>query len=120
MTRSLRRHRALAPLCTRTFKDIRQDGYRRAVSSDLKAALENWRGWITGPIRSDVIGMHHRRFIWRRVGEIAGANPDVGDRPSAFWDFLAHLRTPQDSEDSVAVSSDARSARLLTRAVSET
>lgn len=31
--------------------------------------------------------MHHRRYIWRRVGEIAEANPDVGDRPSVFWDY---------------------------------
>jgi hypothetical protein len=57
--------------------------------TDLAADLERWRGWITGPIRSDLIGMHHRRFIWRRIGEITEANPEVGDQPSAFWDFLA-------------------------------
>jgi hypothetical protein len=32
--------------------------------------------------------MHHRRFIWRRVTEIAAANAEVANRPSAFWDFL--------------------------------
>jgi hypothetical protein len=55
---------------------------RRAVSSGLHADVVRWRSWLDGPIRSDVIGMHHRRYIWRRVGEIAEATPEVGDRPS--------------------------------------
>jgi hypothetical protein len=57
------------------------------VCADLQADLDRWRAWITGPIRADMIGMHHRRFIWKRVVEIAEANPDVRERPSAFWDF---------------------------------
>jgi hypothetical protein len=58
------------------------------VGAELDADLARWRSWIEGPIRGDVIGMHFRRFIWRRVHEIAEAKPEVGDRPSAFWDFL--------------------------------
>lgn len=59
-----------------------------SADSELKADLERWRAWIEGPIRSDVIGMHHRRFIWRGLHDAAGANPAVAERPSAFWDFL--------------------------------
>lgn len=55
---------------------------------ELKTDLERWRVWIEGPIRGDVIAMHHRRFIWRRVHEIAEANAEISNQPSVFWDFL--------------------------------
>jgi hypothetical protein len=58
------------------------------VASDLHADLERWRTWITGPIRADVIGMHHRRSVWKRVNEIVAANQELRERPSTFWDFL--------------------------------
>jgi hypothetical protein len=32
--------------------------------------------------------MHHRRFIWRRVHEIAETNAEISNQPSVFWDFL--------------------------------
>lgn len=56
--------------------------------ADLHADVERWRTWIEGPIRADIIGMHHRRFVWRRVAQIADANEELRDRPSTFWDFL--------------------------------
>ncbi|HWY17750.1 MAG TPA: hypothetical protein VNY27_03455 [Solirubrobacteraceae bacterium] len=58
------------------------------MDPDLHADVKRWREWINGPIREDMIGMHHRRFIWRRVTEIANTNPEVRDKGSAFWDFL--------------------------------
>jgi hypothetical protein len=49
--------------------------------------VERWRAWIEGSIRSDVIGLHHRRQIWREVNDIIKANAQICDVPSAFWDF---------------------------------
>lgn len=61
--------------------------YGRPVPSDVDAMVARWRSWIEEPIRHDVIGMHFRRMVWREVNDILGANPDVADLPSAFWDF---------------------------------
>jgi hypothetical protein len=49
--------------------------------------VARWREWIDGPIKNDVIGMHHRRQIWRELGEITDANPGLAAMPSAFWEF---------------------------------
>jgi hypothetical protein len=57
------------------------------VVSEVDAKVAKWRSWIEGPIRTDVIGMHFKRMIWRDVNAMAGANPEVGNVPSAFWDF---------------------------------
>jgi hypothetical protein len=63
-------------------------GYLAPVCADLHVDVERWREWIRGPIRDDMIDMHFRRLIWKRVGEIAEANREVRNQGSAFWDFL--------------------------------
>jgi hypothetical protein len=57
------------------------------VPSQVDDEVAKWRGWIDGPISIDVLAMHRKRMIWREVREILGANPAVGQTPSAFWDF---------------------------------
>jgi AbiU2 len=57
------------------------------MGSGVGAEVAKWRSWIEGPIRADVLGMHHKRMIWREVNEILAANQTVSDIPSAFWDF---------------------------------
>lgn len=57
------------------------------MTSDVGAQVAKWRSWIEKDIRSDVVGMHFKRMIWREVQEMVAANPEVGDVPSAFWDF---------------------------------
>ena len=49
--------------------------------------VDKWRSWIEGPIRGDVVGMNFRRMIWREVNGMLEGNPEVGQAPSAFWDF---------------------------------
>ena len=50
--------------------------------------VARWRGWIEGPIRHDVIGMHHKRQIWRELTVLLEANPGVADTPSVFWEWM--------------------------------
>jgi AbiU2 len=57
------------------------------MTSDVGAQVAKWRSWIEKDIRSDVVGMHFKRMIWREVQEMVAANPEVGEVPSAFWDF---------------------------------
>lgn len=57
------------------------------MSANLDATVAKWRSWIDGPIRSDVVGMHFKRLIWREIAAMMDANPTVGEIPSAFWDF---------------------------------
>ena len=57
------------------------------VLADVDATVAKWRSWIEGPIRSDVVGMHFKRLIWREIAAMMNANPTVGEIPSAFWDF---------------------------------
>jgi hypothetical protein len=53
----------------------------------LDPKVARWREWIEGPIKNDVIGMHHRRQVWRELGEITDANPELAAMPSAFWEY---------------------------------
>ena len=57
------------------------------MTSDVGAQVAKWRSWIEKDIPSDVVGMHFKRMIWREVQEMVAANPEVGEVPSAFWDF---------------------------------
>jgi AbiU2 len=57
------------------------------VPPDVHAEVAKWRSWIDEPIRNDVVDMHFKRLIWREVNQMVAANPEVGDVPSAFWDF---------------------------------
>lgn len=57
------------------------------MTAELGATAAKWRSWIAGPIRSDVVGMHFKRLVWREIGAMMNANPTVGEIPSAFWDF---------------------------------
>jgi AbiU2 len=57
------------------------------MAADVDATVAKWREWIEGPIRTDVVGMHFKRQIWREIAKIMDANPGVGELPSAFWDF---------------------------------
>ncbi|MFL5840106.1 MAG: hypothetical protein ACJ77Z_06615 [Thermoleophilaceae bacterium] len=50
--------------------------------------VRKWRDWIEGPIRNDILGMHHERQLWRELGELITANPAVAETPSAFWDLM--------------------------------
>jgi hypothetical protein len=54
---------------------------------DIDPKVARWRGWIDGSIKNDVIGMHHRRQIWRELTEITDANPELAAMPSAFWEY---------------------------------
>ena len=55
--------------------------------SEVDDQVAKWVRWIEGDIKNDVIGMHHRRMVWRDVDEILRANPEVSELPSMFWDF---------------------------------
>jgi hypothetical protein len=57
------------------------------VETEVDAIVARWRSWVEGPIRGDVVGMNFRRMIWREVNGMLEANPEVGQAPSAFWDF---------------------------------
>jgi hypothetical protein len=37
--------------------------------------VEKWLGWIEGPIFNDIIGMHHKRQIWRELFDMVEQNP---------------------------------------------
>lgn len=50
--------------------------------------VERWRGWIEGPIRNDIIGMHHKRQIWRELGDMLSTNPRVANMASTFWEWM--------------------------------
>jgi len=43
-----------------------------------------------GPIQADVIGMHLKRMIWRRVNEMVRAKPTVAELPT-FADLHAAI-----------------------------
>lgn len=53
--------------------------------------IEKWRHWLEKGISNDVYGMNLRRFVWKRIEEIAKANPAVGGTESYFWEF--HFET---------------------------
>lgn len=57
------------------------------VPAEVAADVAKWRSWIEEPIRNDIIDMHFKRLIWREVNQMMKDNPEVGDLPSAFWDF---------------------------------
>ena len=57
------------------------------VPPEVAADVAKWRSWIEEPIRNDIIDMHFKRLIWREVNQMMKDNPEVGDLPSAFWDF---------------------------------
>ena len=56
--------------------------------------VARWKGWIEGPIHNDIIGMHHKRQIWRDVIGMVEANPEVANTPSAFWDWMREPTRP--------------------------
>jgi hypothetical protein len=49
--------------------------------------IEKWRHWLERGISNDVYGMNLRRFAWKRIEEIARANPAVGKTESYYWEF---------------------------------
>lgn len=57
------------------------------VSPEVAAEVAKWRSWIENDIRNDVIDMNFKRLIWREVNQMMRDNSEVGDLPSAFWDF---------------------------------
>jgi hypothetical protein len=56
--------------------------------------VEKWLGWIEGPIFNDIIGMHHKRQIWRELFDMVEQNPRVANTPSAFWDWIRETYVP--------------------------
>jgi AbiU2 len=51
--------------------------------------VDKWIRWIEGPIKSEVLTMHHHRAVFQRVGEIVnGREPKLPD--SLFFPFLAN------------------------------
>jgi hypothetical protein len=50
--------------------------------------IEKWERWFEHGITSDVYTMHLQRFAWKRMEEIAQANPDLNGTPSYLWEFL--------------------------------
>lgn len=48
--------------------------------------IEKWKGWIDGPIKDDVIGMHDARATWTHVGAMLAANPALPN--SHWWEFM--------------------------------
>ncbi len=57
------------------------------VEAEVDAMVAKWRSWVEGPIRGDVVGMSFRRMIWSEINGMLEVNPEVGQAPSAFWDF---------------------------------
>jgi hypothetical protein len=55
--------------------------------------VEKWTAWIEGPIRNDIIGMHHKRQIWRQLGDMLTKNPRVANTPSTLWDWMGETYT---------------------------
>jgi hypothetical protein len=58
-----------------------------AVPAEVDADVAKWRSWIEQDIRNDIIDMHFKRLIWREINQMMKDNPEVGEVPSAFWDF---------------------------------
>lgn len=50
--------------------------------------IQKWERWFEHGISSDVFTMHLQRFAWKRMEEIARANPDLNGTPSYLWEFL--------------------------------
>jgi hypothetical protein len=61
------------------------------VCAEVDGEVAKWRSWIEGPIYGDVVGMHHKRMIWREMNDairVLGLPPrqlreDSGHRCSA-------------------------------------
>jgi hypothetical protein len=50
--------------------------------------IEKWRRWMDHGISADVFSMHLHRFAWKRIEEIAQANPVLRDTESYMWEFM--------------------------------
>lgn len=62
-----------------------QERVVRPAPQDSK--VDNWVRWITGPIRADVLNIHHRQAVYRRVGEIVSTRrPPLPE--SLFFSFI--------------------------------
>ena len=73
--------------------------------------VRRWRDWIEGPISSDIISMHHKRHVWREVGEMLEARPWINDVDLTFWEFVRHCYS-----DSQAIAIDDRRTGTRDRA----
>ncbi len=82
------------------------------MTSDVGAQVAKWRSGIEKDIRSDVVGMHFKRMIWREVQEMVAANPEVGEVPSAFWDFYGEYAAAQAIAVRRQAGRDARTCSL--------
>jgi len=48
--------------------------------------VQKWQRWLEDSIRNEVLSLHWHRLIYREVGEIVEANPDLP--PSTFFTFV--------------------------------